>query len=239
MTQKLEVLYLRLFEACNDMIRASQPGSLNIYEENIDGLLNRIVGVNNNLHAEISEALPRLPKIIITPEQKEFLSNLGVNIWTDGNAEVFNFNNNMTFIVKTKEDQTNTSNDRAHISYMIYPQNNAIGVYGAVKDAFINNELHCEYVGQYAVITLIKDEYSEDGTSTKLNVGDSIYIYRINLWCNIIRIDKDVPYAHQIFIVPFYEGTEIQIEAKQAFLLHPMNQSEGDERSVATSDKSE
>ncbi len=102
MTHKLEGLYEELFSETYNLIRACHPDPLDEYEKKLDSILKQIVEVKDNPWREVSGQLSKLPTILITPEQKEFLQNIGVNIWTNGAQEVFNFNNNMTFIVKTK-----------------------------------------------------------------------------------------------------------------------------------------
>jgi hypothetical protein len=102
------------------------------------------------------------------------------------------------------------------VDFNIYAQNDAVGTSGTVTNATYGTVVNGSYTGPYAVFTVALNTYAANGTLSNVNVGDVIYIPNDAQMVQVIRVDKSVNFAHQVYVVPFNSSYTIQIYSKQA-----------------------
>ncbi len=101
------------------------------------------------------------------------------------------------------------------LDYNIYSENDAVGTSGAVTNAWFGDLQDGTYTGPYALFTLAADTYSDNGRKSNINLGDQIFNYIDGRMMIVIKVNKTVAFAHQVWVVPFDEDYTIAIYAKQ------------------------
>lgn len=101
------------------------------------------------------------------------------------------------------------------VDFNIYAQNSATGTSGTAIGATWGTNVNASYVGPYAIFDIALDTYADEGMTSNISVGDSIYIPNDAEMVFVIKKDTTTPYAHHIYVAPYDASYTINIYAQQ------------------------
>lgn len=101
------------------------------------------------------------------------------------------------------------------VDFNIYAENDATGTSGSVTGATWGPNVDQTYTGPYAQFQIALNTYANEGRNSNVNIGDLIYIPNDAEMVQVIKIDKTVDYAHQVYVAPLDPGYTINIYALQ------------------------
>lgn len=116
----------------------------------------------------------------------------------------------------TESDATSVSiRYNSTVDFNIYAENDATGTSGTVANATWGNNVDDTYTGAYAVFTIALNTYANEGRNSNINVGDMLYIPNDAESVLVIKVDKTVPFAHQVYVAPLDGDYTINIYGQQ------------------------
>ena len=90
----------------------------------------------------------------------------------------------------------------SYTDFNIVPAADATGTSGTVANSYYGMSVNSNYVGPYVQFQLAQSQYSNDGQNAQVDIGNQIYIYDDSKMIQVIKIDKSVDFAWQIYAAP-------------------------------------
>jgi hypothetical protein len=104
------------------------------------------------------------------------------------------------------------------IDFNIYAENDATGTFGTLTGCTYGTTVLGSYTGPYAVFQIAVNTYADGGSKSNINVGDFIHIPNDAKMVQVLKIDKSVDFAHQVYVAPLDDSYTINIYGKQPML---------------------